>query len=142
MRRSPASLQAERVIDEPWFYAAAVLIAGISKGGFGGGVGLIGVPLMALVIAPVQAAGIMLPILCMMDLFGVRMYRGQWDPRNLHILLPAALLGIAIGTATFRWLGFVLHRRVSDKLFYQLCYGLLAATGAKLLYDGLAGALG
>ena len=82
----------------------AVLISGISKGGFGGGVGLVAVPLMALVISPVQAAGIMLPILCMMDLFGVWAYRRRWDGRNLRILLPAALLGIAVGTASFRYL--------------------------------------
>ena len=95
------------MIQDPWFYAAAVpavLIAGISKGGFGGGVGLVAVPLMALVISPIQAAGIMLPILCMMDLFGVWAYRNRWDGRNLRILLPAALLGIAVGTASFRYL--------------------------------------
>jgi len=264
--RQPANDRAKYVIQDPWFYAAAVpavLIAGISKGGFGGSIGLIAVPLMALVISPIQAAGIMLPILCLMDLFGVWAYRNRWDARNLRILLPAALLGIAVGTATFRyldgdmirlmlgvmalafvghrlllrgdagqgagrppsvvqggfwgtvagfttfvahaggppvsiyllpqrldrtvfvattmvfyitvnyvklvpyawlgqlsagnlataavlaplvplgmWLGLMLHRRVSDRVFYRVCYGLLAATGAKLLYDGLQGTLG
>ncbi len=254
------------MIQDPWFYVAAVpavLIAGISKGGFGGGVGLVAVPLMALVISPIQAAGIMLPILCMMDLFGIWAYRNRWDSRNLRILLPAALLGIAVGTASFRYLdgdmirlmlgvmalafvtrhllqtdaaargeargpdpvrggfwgviagfttfvahaggppisiyllpqrldrtvfvatatvfyitvnyvklvpygwlgqlstenlttaavlaplvpigmglGLLLHRRVSDRLFYRICYALLAATGAKLLYDGTSGVLG
>ncbi len=254
------------MIADPWFYVAAVpavLVAGISKGGFGGGVGLLSVPLMALVISPVQAAGIMLPILCVMDLFGVWAYRRRWDGRNLRILLPAALLGIGIGTASFRYLdgdvirlmlgllalafvgrevlartvdpaaparpadrvrggfwgvvagfttfvahagapaisvyllpqrldrtvfvatatvfyitvnyvkllpygwlgqlntenlstaavlvplvpvgmglGLLLHRRVSERLFYQLCYALLAATGVKLLYDGVIGVLG
>ena len=59
------------MISDPWFYAVAipaVLLVGISKGGFGGGLGTAAVPLMALVISPVQAAAILLPILCIMDL--------------------------------------------------------------------------
>ncbi|MDE0361868.1 MAG: sulfite exporter TauE/SafE family protein, partial [Rhodospirillaceae bacterium] len=44
----------------------AVLVTGISKGGFGG-VALLAVPLMSLVISPIQAAGIMLPIMIPMD---------------------------------------------------------------------------
>ena len=62
------------MIADPWFYAAAVpaiLLTGISKGGFAGGIGLVAVPLMALTISPVQAAGIMLPILIVMDMMGV-----------------------------------------------------------------------
>jgi len=57
------------MIDNPLFWLTAVIaviITGISKGGFGG-VGLLAVPLMALTISPLQAAGIMLPILIVMD---------------------------------------------------------------------------
>ena len=62
------------MIDNPWFYAAAipaVLIAGISKGGFAGGLGVLAVPMMAIFIPPMQAASIMLPILCLMDVVGL-----------------------------------------------------------------------
>lgn len=79
----------------------AVLLTGISKGGFGGALGGIAVPLMALAISPVQAAGIMLPILCLMDLFSLKVYFRKWDSRNLRIMIPGALLGIALGTLTF-----------------------------------------
>jgi uncharacterized membrane protein YfcA len=95
------------VIADPWFYAAAVpavLIAGISKGGFGGGLGVLAVPLMALVIGPVQAAAIMLPILCVMDIVTMWAYRNQWDHRSMWMLIPAAMVGIAVGTATFHLL--------------------------------------
>ena len=54
------------LLADPWFYAAAipaVILVGLSKGGFGGAVGFVGVPLMALVMPPVQAAAILLPIL-------------------------------------------------------------------------------
>lgn len=252
------------MIADPLFYALAVpaiLIAGISKGGFGGGLGTLAVPLMALAVAPQQAAAIMLPILCAMDLMAVWAYRHDWDRRNMWIMLPGALVGIAVGGLTFayldadmvriligllaigffgfevarRWifdpdrppqrphlfrgsfwsavggftsfiahaggppvniyllpqrmpktlyqgttvvfyfvvnyvkllpyallgqlslgnlttsaallplaplamlLGIWLHRRVSDRLFYVICYGLLFLTGCKLLYDGIAG---
>ena len=59
---------------DPWFYALAVpvvLLVGISKGGFGGGVGLVAVPLLSIVMPLPQAAAILLPILCVMDLFAV-----------------------------------------------------------------------
>ncbi|MGB0670382.1 MAG: TSUP family transporter, partial [Rhodospirillales bacterium] len=81
------------MIDDPYFYLLAipaVLITGISKGGFGGGLGMIAVPMMSLIIAPPQAAAIMLPILCTMDVFGLYSFRGKYDKRNLMILLPAA----------------------------------------------------
>lgn len=95
------------MITDPWFYAAAVpavLLFGISKGGFGGGLGVAAVPLMALVISPIQAAAILLPILCVMDLVAVWKFRGKWLWPELRILLPASLLGIVIGTLLFEYM--------------------------------------
>ena len=95
------------LIDDPFFYALAVpamLLVGISKGGFGGGVGLIGTPMLALVTTPTRAAAILLPILCAMDIVGVVAYRRSWDPVNMRILVPGSVLGILLGTATFRFL--------------------------------------
>jgi len=92
------------IITDPLFYAVAipaVLLTGISKGGFGGALAGVGVPIMALAISPVQAAAILLPVLCLMDVVGVRVYLGKWDSANLKIMLPGALLGIGIGTLTF-----------------------------------------
>ena len=84
---------------DPVFWAVAVfsvLITGVSKGGFGG-LALLAVPLMALVISPIQAAGIMLPILIVMDWVGVWTYRKYWDRKVLLLLLPFAILGIIAG---------------------------------------------
>ena len=92
------------IITDPWFYAVAipaVLITSISKGGFAGGLGIVAVPLMALVISPVQAAGIMLPILCVMDLVGLLRWRRSCDNRLLQRLLPGALIGILLGALLF-----------------------------------------
>src|SRR3954451_20577556 len=78
---------------------------GLSKGGFAG-LGLMSLPLMALVISPIQAAAIMLPILITQDVVTVWAYRHSWDGRNLAILLPGATLGIG--------LGYVFASQVSD----------------------------
>jgi len=88
------------LITDPWFYALAVpafLLTGISKGGFASGAENTGVPLMSLVIPAPQAAGIALPVLCAMDLFALRAWRGRWDAAMLRCLLPGAALGIALG---------------------------------------------
>ncbi len=95
------------LVANPWFYAVAmpaVLIIGISKAGIGGGLGIVAVPLMTLVIAPVQAAAVMLPILCIMDIAGLWAYRGTWHRRNLAFMLPGALAGILAGALAFRYL--------------------------------------
>ena len=95
------------MISDPLFYAAtvpAILIFGISKGGFGGGLGVLAIPLMALVVSPIQAAAILLPILCLMDLFSLWAYRGKWVSSELRILVPASLLGIIVGTLLFEYM--------------------------------------
>lgn len=96
------------MIGDPLFWLAAipgVLLFGISKGGFAGGFGIVTVPLMALAIAPAQAAAIMLPILLVMDLGAVWAYRRHWSRDLIKVLLPAGLAGTAIGTLAFRELG-------------------------------------
>lgn len=95
------------LITDPWFYltaVVAVLVVGIAKGGLAGGIGIIGVPLMALTVGPARAAAIMLPVLMVMDALAMRTYWRRWDSVNLRIMLPGALLGTLIGFATFRWM--------------------------------------
>ena len=90
-------------IIDPWFYAAAipaVILVGLSKGGFGGTMGMLAVPILTLAISPVQAAGIMLPILVLMDVVALIAYKGRADWRCLLILMPPAVIGIAVGWAT------------------------------------------
>ena len=94
----------------------AVIITGISKGGFGG-LGLFAVPILSLTISPVQAAGIMLPVLIVMDWISVWAYRKHWDKRLLLLLLPGALIGIAVGG--------LLADRVSED-FVRGCVGIIA----------------
>jgi uncharacterized protein len=77
----------------------AALLVGLSKGGLSM-VGVLGTPVLALAISPVQAAALLLPIYVVSDLFGLWSYRREFDRRNLSILLPAAIGGIMLGWAT------------------------------------------
>ncbi|MGO4735699.1 sulfite exporter TauE/SafE family protein [Bosea sp. 2KB_26] len=93
---------------DPAYLAAmvpAVILVGLAKGGFSG-LGLLSLPLMALVLPPVQAAAIMLPILIVQDMVSVWAYRREFDRRNLATMLPGALLGVLAG--------YALASRVSD----------------------------
>ncbi|MBQ0799358.1 MAG: sulfite exporter TauE/SafE family protein, partial [Porticoccaceae bacterium] len=95
------------MITDPFFYLCAIpaiLIFGLAKGGFGGGIAVVSVPLMTLAISPVQAAGILLPILIIMDVVALWSFRGQWSKLNLRLTLPGAMVGIIIGAFTFRYL--------------------------------------
>ena len=82
----------------------AVFLFGVSKSGFGGGLGIVAVPMMALAVSPIQAAVILLPILCLIDVFSVWAWRGQWLWRELKILLPASLIGVALGALLFEYM--------------------------------------
>ena len=91
------------LLADPSFFAAAipaVILVGLSKGGFGGAMGFLGVPLMALVMSPVQAAAILLPILVLMDAVSLWTWRGVYDRATLVSMLPGSLIGIGIGWLT------------------------------------------
>lgn len=74
----------------------AVVLAGLSKGGFAG-VGMISTPMVAMVVPPVQAASIILPILIVQDLIGLAKFRRNVDKANVVRLLPGAVAGIGLG---------------------------------------------
>jgi uncharacterized membrane protein YfcA len=113
------------------FFAAmvpAVVLTGLAKGGFSG-IGLLSLPLMALVVSPVTAAAIMLPLLIAQDVVSVWSYRRDFDRRNLATLAPGALLGILVG--------YLLAAKVSDAAVV-LAVGLISVGFAlrRMLSDG------
>lgn len=88
----------------PYFWlaaVAAVLIVGIAKAGFGGGIGFVATPLIALTIPVADAAALLLPLLIFIDLMSIRHYRGQYDRPSLKLLLPSAIAGILLGWLLF-----------------------------------------
>ena len=86
------------IITNPLFYALAipaVIALGLSKGGFAG-VGQMATPMLALVMPPLEAAAIMLPIMIVQDATAVWVYRKDWSGRIVAIVLPGSVAGIAI----------------------------------------------
>jgi uncharacterized protein len=77
----------------------AASLVGMGKGGVPI-VGMLAVPVMALVMNPVMAAGMLLPVYVVSDVFGLYAYRHAFDRRVLAIMLPGAVVGIAVGWAT------------------------------------------
>ncbi len=114
------------IISDPLFYLAAipaVFLMGLAKGGFAG-LGLIAIPLLALVVSPVKAAALMLPILIVQDMVSTWAYRRDFDFRNLAIMLPGSAAGI--------FLGWLMAAHVSDDLV-KLGVGVISI-GFVLLY--------
>lgn len=127
----------------------AVILLGLAKGGFAG-LGGLALPLMALVISPVEAAGILLPILLVQDVVGVIAYRRSWDRWNLAVLLPGAAVGIAAGylfaalvpvAAVSLWVGFIsiafglyrlLERAAPAPSRRSVAFGLVCGVGSGL----------
>lgn len=94
------------LLSDPHFLLLAVLAVtflGISKGGFVG-LGSMGVPLLSLMVPPLQAAAILLPILLAQDVVSVAVYHRDYSAWNLKVLIPGAGLGILIATFTAAWL--------------------------------------
>lgn len=109
----------------------AVLFIGIAKAGFGGGLGMLVTPLCVLAFGPKAAIGILLPLLCLGDVFSLWHYWGKWRAANLRFLLPGVVIGIVLGV---QWIGrfsprqlnlaigivavfFVLFQVIREKLF-------------------------
>ena len=95
------------IITDPFFYAVAipaVLLLGISKSGFGAGFGSLAVPLMALSVTVPQAAAVLMPVLLVMDLLGIAVFRKDFDRQLLKFLIPFALVGTLIGALLFKLL--------------------------------------
>ncbi|MFN3823255.1 MAG: sulfite exporter TauE/SafE family protein [Pseudorhodobacter sp.] len=112
-----------------FFWSVAVLasiMVGLSKGGLPV-VAMTSVPILSLVMPPLQAAGLLLPIYIVSDWFGLWAYRRDFDARVLKIMVPATAIGIFIGWATAAW--------VSE----AVVGGLIGLLGASFAASRLAG---
>lgn len=90
---------------DPVFYLfaiPAVVLIGLSKGGFAG-LGALGTPLIALGAGPVRGAAILLPILIVQDIVAVAAFRKSWDRSIVATMLPGAVLGILLGYGLAAW---------------------------------------
>lgn len=89
-------------MEGPTFWTLAVIAAfciGLSKGG-APAFGALAVPVLSLVISPVTAAGLLLPVFVFSDVFGVWAYRRQFDASLLKIAVFGIIMGTGLGWAT------------------------------------------
>ena len=75
--------------------ALAVVLVGLSKGGLGG-MSLLGVPLMALVMPPVTAAAILLPVLVVSVPFVLRIYTITHEGADRELRLLAGMTAVTL----------------------------------------------
>jgi uncharacterized membrane protein YfcA len=80
---------------------ASVVIVGISKSGFGSGLGVLSLPLMASQSTLNEALAILLPLLIAIDLVGIGRFLKHADWRILKLILPAAFVGMFLGMIFF-----------------------------------------
>ncbi|MCI2400661.1 sulfite exporter TauE/SafE family protein [Aliiroseovarius subalbicans] len=107
------------VLDLTFFALAipAVIFAGVSKGGFGSGAAFAATPLLALILEPGAAIGLMLPLLMLMDVTALKPYWKRWDGPAAWALILGAVPGIALGAALYR---------VTDPDVFRLLIGVIA----------------
>lgn len=99
--RRMESARMHELLNNPAFWVlavAGVFLTGISKSGFAGGAGVVAVPLLALLIPPATALILVLPLLLLMDAQIILHQRRNLSLPELAIVIPAALVGVAIGS--------------------------------------------
>jgi len=86
-----------------WSYfpyaALGAIFVGLSKGGLPS-TGVLAVPILSLVISPIKAATLLLPIYVISDMVGVWLYRKNFSSWNLKVLIPAGVFGVFVGWLT------------------------------------------
>ncbi|WP_372988539.1 sulfite exporter TauE/SafE family protein [Sulfitobacter sp.] len=88
-----------------WFFCIAgpaVLFAGVSKGGFGSGAAFASASILALVIEPGMALGIMLPLLMLIDVSTLKPYWGKWGATEVKLLVAGGIPGVIMGALLYK----------------------------------------
>jgi uncharacterized membrane protein YfcA len=81
-----------------------VFLMAASKGAFGGGLAILGVPLLSLTMSPIEAAIVVAPLVSLMDAFALGSFGPKtWSRPDLSWLVPGLLAGIAAGYAFFAY---------------------------------------
>jgi len=100
----------------------AIFGIGVTKSGFGSGIGLMLVPMMALSMAHIPgrgsdaALGLMLPLLVTGDLLAVWQYRHLFSLNIVKKLLPGTAIGVVLGGGLLYYLKHAGSDRVAEAL--------------------------
>lgn len=113
------------MLSDPLFYLVAipaVIFAGISKGGFGSGAAFAATPILALMVDPGLALGIMLPLLMLVDAVTLRPYWKRWSWADARVLVIGSVPGVALGA----WLYQIANADVFRFLIGAVSIGFVA----------------
>ncbi|QRM30516.1 sulfite exporter TauE/SafE family protein [Microvirga sp. VF16] len=78
--------------------AFGVFIIAFMKGAFGGGLAIIGIPVLSVVMDPITAGALLAPLFILMDVAALYYWRPKtWSRIDLLLLLPSLACGTAIG---------------------------------------------
>lgn len=80
----------------------AVLFAGVSKAGFGSGAAFAAATVLALVVDPGLALGIMLPLLMLIDVSSLKPYWRKWSTPDVRLLIIGGVPGVVAGALLYR----------------------------------------
>lgn len=94
----------------------AVIFAGVSKAGFGSGAAFASATILALVVEPGLALGVMLPMLMLIDVSSLKPYWRKWSTPDVTLLVLGGLPGVVAGA--------LLYRVASPDLFRLLIGGV------------------
>jgi uncharacterized protein len=90
---------------DPAFYiigALTTFLMAAAKGAFGGGLAIVGIPLLSLVTDPISAAIIVAPLVLFMDVFAMRAFPpSTWSRPDLGWLSLGLIIGLALGFVFF-----------------------------------------
>ena len=103
--------------------ALSALLVGFAKTGISGA-STLAIPIMAAIFGGKSSAGIMLPLLCVGDLFGVWFYNRHANWRFIARLLPWAGVGLAAG--------LVVGDMINDRQFKTII-ALIVGSGLALM---------
>lgn len=80
----------------------AVIFAGISKAGFGSGAAFAAAAILALVVEPGLALGVMLPLLMLIDASALKPYWRKWSTPDVRLLVIGGIPGVMLGAGLYR----------------------------------------
>jgi uncharacterized membrane protein YfcA len=110
-------------------------LIGLSKGGMGAVLVVLTTPLLSLAFPVKSAISMTLPLLIIADVFALYAFWNKWDMAYIRSMLPAAVVGVAVGSVLLGLLPDLALRRIMGTFTLTfVIYRLLQPRLARLAY--------
>lgn len=120
-------------MDVTFYFVVVVagLLIGLSKGGLGAVLVVLVAPILSLVMPTSEALSFSLPLLIFADVLALYIYWKKWDSNYLRLMVPAAIVGIVVGTWLLATLPDIAMRRILG--IFTLIFILFRVLSARLM---------